>query len=446
MNKTFTNKQGNLVLEIRDEGMSAWMTIKATGKLVDEHEILKLIDQAGIKAGFEDAQRHISLHNLEKDFGIPFPLALCNTGAATTILRYYFDRHQKLDPGKLLSPEDLSELSYVMPGTVLADYSSNLFDRQGSIYNIFGEIIPNENVDAGVADEKAGQNVDFDPQRNAFVARRTGYPYLDRAGQISIMDSILIKDPSLIQPPLRTPLSVVCDSSISGIEILAQGSIEIHGDVDNCRLSSEAGITILGNCVHSVLTAKHSLTINGDIISCSEEGLNSGGDLTCNCIRDSLVLCRGFLNLNGQVTGSKIVAEKGINGHREQSSIANSHVQSSGNIELGSLGSVDGGETEMEITISPYYKSLLMNLTKEMIKAKGDASNPPEKLEQLKTEIQSCESELDYQLNTFLKRPREERIVIRVHHDLHPIANIRVLKHSYTMKSYQQGLELIEKD
>lgn len=426
MNKTFTNKQGNLILEIRDQGMSAWMTIKASGKLVDENEILALIDQAGIKAGFEDALRYISQHNLEKDFDHPFPLALCNTGAATTKLRYYFDREHKPDPAKLLDSLQQSDLSYVLPGTVLADYSSNLFDRQGSIYNIFGEIIPNENVDAGMADEKAGQNVDFDPQRNAYVARRTGYPYLDRAGQISILDMITITDSTQIQSPLRTPLSVICESSISGLEILAQGSIEIRGGIENCSLSSDAGITILGNCSRSELTAKHEITVNGDIIDCHEDGLNSGGDLSCNSIVDSLILCRAVLHLNGQVTGSRIVAEKGIKGHREQSSIANSHVQSSGDIELGSLGSVDGGETDMEITISPYYKAILMNLTKEMIKAKADASNPPDKLEQLKSEIQTCEQELDYQLNTFLKRPREERIVIRVHHDLHPVANIRV--------------------
>ncbi len=446
MNKTFTNKQGNLNLEIRDEGMSAWLTIQASSKLVDETEILQLIDQAGIKAGFDDAQRYINLHNLEKDFGTPFPIALCNAGAASTKLRYYFDRHQKLDPALLLKPDQSPELSYVLPGTVLADYSSNLFDRQGSIYNIFGEIIPNENVDATVADEKAGQNVDFDPQRNAFIARRTGYPYLDKAGRICILDKLLINDPGQVQSPLRSPLSVVIDCNLQGLEIQAQGVLVIKGDVDNCRLSSEAEISILGNCTGSVLTAKQSITIKGDIINCDEKGINSGGDLGCNCIRNSLVLCRGCLNLSGQVSGSRIVAEKGINGDPEQSCVANSHVQSSGNIELGSLGDVDGGETELEITISPYYKSILMNLTKEMIRVKADASASGEQIEQLKTEIQACESELDYQLNTFLKRPREERISIRIHHDLHPVANIRILKHSYTLKSYQQGLDLLEKD
>ena len=446
MNKTFTNKQGNLILEIRDEGMSAWMTIKQTENLIDERDILQLIDEAGIKAGFEDAQRYINLHNLEKDFGTCFPLALCNAGAASTKLTFYFDRHHPLNPDKLMAFDELSELSYVLPGTVLADYSSNLFDRQGSIYNIFGNIIPNTNVEVDKAEENAGPNVDFDPERNAFVSRRTGYPYVDKAGRISIMDTLLLKDYTASGSPLRTPLSIICDSPLKGVEILANGNIEIHGDIENCRLASEAEITIWGNCQSSTITCKNKLTINSDIISCNEEGINSGGDLNCQNIRGSYILCRGYLNLNGQAVDSRIVAEKGINGHREQSCISGSHVQSSGNIELGSLGNIDGGETEIEITISPYYKSVLMNLTKELIKAKGDASAPPEKLEQLKADIQNCEQELDYQLNTFLKRPREERISVRIHHDLHPLANIRVLKHSYTMKNYQQGLELIEKD
>lgn len=446
MSKTFTNKQGNLSLEIRDEGMSAWLTIHPTGKLIDESEILELLDQASIKAGFEDAQRYISLHNLEKEFGTAFPVALCNTGAASTKLTYYFERHNRFDPAKLLSGDELASYSYVMPGTVLADYSSNLFDRQGSIYNIFGEIIPNAGVETGVAEEKAGVNVDFDPERNAFVSRRTGYPYLDQAGRIAIMDTLHIQDPSSLASALRTPLCVVCDLPLNGMEITARGSIEIHGDVENSRLSSESGITIHGNCIHSVITAKDQIVIEGDLSHCNQDGVNSGADLSCRNISDSLVLCRAFLNLEGQISNSRIVAEKGIKGHPDTSSVNNSHVQSSGNIELGSLGSVDGGETEMEITISPYYKTILMNLTKEMIKAKADSGNPPEKLEQLKSEIQTCEQELDYQLNTFLKRPRDERVVIRVHHDLHPLINIRVLKHSYTLKTYQQGLELTEKD
>jgi hypothetical protein len=74
--KTYTNKEGNLILEIRDEPLSAWLTIKKTGKLIDEYAIIALLEEAGIKSGFEEAVEYAQIHSLEKEFDIPFPL-LC---------------------------------------------------------------------------------------------------------------------------------------------------------------------------------------------------------------------------------------------------------------------------------------------------------------------------------------------------------------------------------
>ena len=55
MNKTFSNQAGNLILELRRDTMSAWLTIKKSNKLINENDILALIESAGIKTGFDEA-------------------------------------------------------------------------------------------------------------------------------------------------------------------------------------------------------------------------------------------------------------------------------------------------------------------------------------------------------------------------------------------------------
>jgi hypothetical protein len=73
MSKILTNPDGNIKLELKDDRLSAWLTIKKDNRLIDEKDILDLLEQAGIKNGFEEAQRYMQKHSMEKDFDIPFP-------------------------------------------------------------------------------------------------------------------------------------------------------------------------------------------------------------------------------------------------------------------------------------------------------------------------------------------------------------------------------------
>jgi len=76
MSKILTNPGGNIILELKDDRLSAWLTIKRENRLIDEKDILDLVEQAGIKNGFEEAQRYMRKHSMEKDFDIPFHLAM----------------------------------------------------------------------------------------------------------------------------------------------------------------------------------------------------------------------------------------------------------------------------------------------------------------------------------------------------------------------------------
>ncbi len=139
MNNIFSNSSGTLSLEIRDGGLSAWMTIQKTGRLIDEAEILNLLDEVGIKYGIDDAIRWMQENDFQKDYQVPFPVAMCQTPSREARLNYFFETGIDLKETDGINLDSLKDLSYVDQGFVLADYSYNLFDGNSSIYNIFGE-------------------------------------------------------------------------------------------------------------------------------------------------------------------------------------------------------------------------------------------------------------------------------------------------------------------
>jgi len=446
MTNIYQNPTRDLVLEIRDNGMSAWLTINSHTGLIDEKDILDLLDSAGIKAGFEDAQKYIRENNLEKEMGRAFPVAMCSQGQTSTKLRYYFETPAGLKLSDQTSPNALKDLSYVVPGTVLADYSSNLFDRQGSIYNIFGEIIPNEKIDLVSAHDQAGEAVNFDELRNSYIAQKTGYPFIDEEGHISILDSLLLSEASADIFPLHTPLNITFQGDLYNAEIVCGGSLTVNGKVNSCTLVADGDVSIWNDVESSGITSKANVEVKGRIIFCDNPGINCLGDINFTGAVSSRILCRGKVCFEQEISECRVVGDKGITGDHERGVIVSSNIQACGDIDIAGLGSVDEGANEVEITISPYYKTMLMLLTKELIRLKSGSDPDESQLSQLKEEIRACENELDFQLNNFLKRPREEKTHVIIHHDVHPVAQIRVLKHSYTIKSYQLGLELTEKD
>ena len=424
--------------------MSAWLTIDNHKGLINEREILELIDRAGIKSGIEDAQRYIREQNLEKDFGTAFPVALCQNGTTGTKLNYYFDIHKNRRLSPSMDPANLPGLEYVEAGTIVADYSSNLFDRQGSIYNIFGEIIPNPEIDPGISRAQTGQGISFSTSRNAFVAEKTGYPYLDEESRICLLDSIILgtelQDYSY---PLHIPVDMVYQGDLENAEIYCRGAMQINGSVKHSLLHSGGDLEISGELIESQVRCEGNLKL-GTIRNCSQAVLVLA-DLFCQSILESSVLCQGRIELERLIDRSVVVADGGLTGSYE-SCIQDSHLQACGSIEAGNLGRVDGDTNELEITISPYNKAILTRLTKELIKHKEQGSGSGEEAQKIQEEIKTCEQQLDQQLNKFLRRKREERYNIRIHGDVHPPTEIRILKHSYTISSYQNSLLLEEKD
>lgn len=430
MNKVLVNKAGNIILELRQETMSAWLTIKDTGKLIDENEILSLLDEAGIKTGFNEALAYIRDHSLEKEYGVPFPIAICNRAESTTTLRYRFNPDLQLDEENGLSFQILETLSFVEAGEVIAEYSNNLFEQGGSIYDIFGELIDPGNVDQEKALSLSGNNVQYYPTEHEYRSKKPGYPFLDDAGRICVLDLVVLQANNL---PTGRTLHLQADTVIEGnlayADLICQGSLLVKGDLHSCTM-----------------LCRKDLNVEGEIISCQVSGIHVQGELNCRGITDSKVLCKGPLRFSGLIKNSNIACGAEIIGDPNNSQISGGITQATSIISITTAGSLEKQKTEIEIAIMPYQRSLLMQMTREMVRLKEDPEANAMAITELNFKIQKCETELDELLNEFLHRPSEDRKSIKVSGDSHPPVLYRVLKHSYYLEKPDQNLEFIEKN
>lgn len=430
MNKTLTNKAGNLVLELRQDTMSAWLTIRNSGKLIDEMDILNLIEEAGIKTGFEEALRYIRENSLEKEFDVPFPIAICNVTESEITLRYHFNPELNRDISSGVSFEDLDRLRYVHAGEVVADYSNNIFEQGGSIYDIFGELINPGLIDEEQANVLAGINVRYDAANREFIASKTGYPFLDDLGRINLTDCVLLKGDAIpSEVVIHTPLNVIVQGGLAWVNIICGGSLEIQGDLHNCDVFAEGDI-----CV------------SGEIVSCNGNGIIAHGNLSCGGMCDSVVLCKQNIRFGGLINNCVIACEGDVYGEHDNSFISGGLTQAGGSIAVAGIGTEGGAETEIEIAISPYYRAILMKLTRELIKHKEDPEANSKAIQELQSKIKNSEQELDEQLNSFLKRSSSDKKSVIIHNGFKAPATIRVLKHTYEFKAMQSGLEILEKD
>lgn len=430
MNKIFVSKSGNLSLELRKDSASAWLTIKRTGRLINEREILQLIDEAGIKSGFEEALQYIREHGIEKDFDKPFPIAICNMAAepeeqGEAELSYHFD-HELIRDLDTISLSTLSKASYFEAGQAVAFYSDNIFERDGSIYDIFGQLITPPVVDEEAAQHLAGEYIRYEARE--FIAERTGYPYLDEEGKIHILDSLSITSDQVPRGEfIRCPLFLRIAGDVEGINLACGQDLVIDGNISDCNIYCEG-----------------DLEVRGDIINCTNPGIQVLGVLKVESIIRSKVFVRKSLFFDKAIEHSIIASDGDVVGALEDSRIFGGLCQAAGNITIGIAGSQSGDETEIEVAISPFYRALLMQMTKESVRLRESADE--EALSELSKRIKRCEKELDSQLNTFLKRDPDEQKAITVFGDVYPKTLFRVLKHSYQIKTRQQGIYLLEQE
>ncbi|MBM4403986.1 MAG: DUF342 domain-containing protein [Candidatus Cloacimonetes bacterium] len=427
MDKTYTSRNGNIVLEVRSDLLSAWMTIRKSGGLIDENEISDMFDSAGITYGFDEAIQWMEKEGITKDYDIPFPIAISYKNEESKQLSFHTDKLDITDPEQALDHVMFDQLACVEAGTVIAGYDFNLFHQNKSVYNILGEMHSDENH--SIVD-LSGPNVEFDIGKQQYIALTDGFLYIDRNGRICILDRIII-DSTSISPSavIRSPVSLL-----------------LIGDISDCDIISRQSIEVIGNVTNSSLYTESHLKVQGSIRDGSSKWIHVLGDTRCLSICNSRLLCKGKLIFTSQIINSVIIAESGIEGDFSESSIVGGQTLSSGDITINSVGDEFTLKTEIEVTISPYLKNLLMIKTRELLKLKHSYGDDHQMTRELNGEIGILEERLNQELNDFLQRPKEQKIMITVHNDVYPHSHFRVLKHTYTLKHHQSGIKLIEKE
>jgi len=425
MDSIIYSPSGAISLHISEDKMSAWISVQKSDRIVDEQEILDLIDHSGICYGLEDALAWMAENGIDKDFNKPFPVAICKPSSSEQILNFQFDKVRTYKSGQAWTFEELKDWTFVEQSAVLADMSYNLFTDGGSIYNIFGELTANpaNSIDLSV---HLGANVGLDNDK--IVAVATGYPYLDKDNKICVMDSLEF------------------DGDVCNIDfpITLAASLVVKGSIANAHINIMKNLTVTGDIKKAEIYAGGNLTVQGNISECQTSGVIVLQDLKVKSIFDSLVVCKGRLFFDNLISGSRIIAEQQIWGNFEISNILGSKIQTSGSIDVASLGNADGIETELEITISPFTKERMTGLTKTLIKLKSSPDANAEKIEQIQNELHNMEIQLSDELSVYLKTDNTASRYIKAHQEIYRGVYLRILKRSVTIKQYQTGAEFFE--
>ncbi len=426
MSKAYVSKSGRVIIEVADDAMSAWMTIRKSGRLISEHEITELMDSIGLKFGIEEAVRKMALDDHRKDFDIPFPIAICKEVVGERKIKHYF-QSQFSDP-KEIDVSMLDNMTPVESGTVLADYSLNIFDNGGSIYNIYGDMQDSTSVSLDTLRESAGEGISFDDKNLRFIANSVGYPYTDKNGKIHLIDSITI------------------EKELTGLVIKTPVALIIKSNVTSCDITSGSDIYIYGNLENSKLYCQGTLTVKGDVFNCQETFLHVVGDVRLESIKHSRLITKSTLSFINTIAESQIIAESGVCCENSFGMIHSGSIQASGSIHAGFLGNPDGIPLDLEVTVSAYYKNLLMIKTKELIKRKQHTNINDREYEELNQHIKELENDLDADMSRFLSEDRPEKLFIQADQTVYPNTVLRILKNTYSIKHPEQGMIYYEKE
>ena len=196
----------------------------------------------------------------------------------------------------------------------------------------------------------------------------------------------------------------------------------------------------------STINCVKDLFITGDIISSNKKGIIVWGNLECRSIHNSCVLCRNDIHFTDNIENSTVVCDGEITGDWNNSAICGGLTQAGVAITVFQAGSYDQSKTEIEIALSPFYRNMLLLLTRELIYLKEDKELNATAIAELENRIEIYERALDEKLNQILKSEKQKLKKISVHDVSRPPIVFRILKHSYEVTKPEKGLEFEEKD
>ena len=384
--KNYTNSDKTLLLTIAKDDLSAYLTVKNNGIMIDEKEISSLLSTNGIKSGLEEANEYNIINEIEKEIGKPFLIALANVQMGELEISYNFDPESCINIDKRYEMDDLAQFEKVIKNHPLAEIPVG--DGQNTGVDILGNEISVEQKPQVNVENVLGDNVYYSAETNQILSSEAGYPYLDQENKICVKSSFMSQD-------------------IHNIDKTIYGNTTFDGVISNSNLE------IFGD-----------LWVKGNIRDCNNSGILVHGNVILDYIEDSKIVASGEIIINKNARNSLIFANGSIEAG-EFSSISGGIIQSGKSVEVFSIGSPIGTLTEVEIAIAPFVKEQIRITGNKLIQARDDSEVDEALISSLAVKLRELHTEFD---NEIEKSHGNASLQIAIKEKTYPNSKIRILK------------------
>jgi len=366
--ETFKTADEMVSLRVSADGSRAEMRVDVEADLVSAKAIQELLSQAGIKYGFKNARDKITEEESVREAGEYFLVALADDTLFEPEVEILVEPLDCLLSQRLYTLNDLSRVRFITSGEKMAKVKTGSGSAQSK--NIYDRKIRDLAADKNFLSTYLGENVGFDTRRNLIVASKDGYALVENGKKISIIDNIFLQQ-DIIDTGYEVKTSLTLDGSVFNSNLVVNGNLIVSGKIEDC---AGKGIVVAGNLV--LESSENSLLICKDDLE----------------FRERLQNCEVFCN--GKVKGA------------ENSEIIGGNIQSGLSIIAGRIGSEESENTIVEVSIAPFIKGMMIQLSQELRKKNWDPSEP-EMEDPLVKELSQLEIKFSKVIPDFLSHNRE---------------------------------------
>ncbi|MCL1826565.1 MAG: FapA family protein [Candidatus Cloacimonetes bacterium] len=414
MAEIYESEFGNFVIEIAEDNFSAYLTIKPSKEFINEKELLNLIETTNISYGFDETRQMVEEKQIAKVYNSPFPFAMGVKPKDPEIeFSPLFDTEKCYRPDSGNHLKKLGDFKRIKKGEPLAHLFITKPSKAG--INIYGQTVEPELLESSIIENYLGENVSYSQERGQIIAEKSGYPYMDAL--------------SLVHVKSEFTLEKNLDLTFEDLEFF--GSLTVNGDIiDKVKIKVEGDLTVLGDINDAEVEVKGNINVKGDIIDCKNPGVFATGNICFTSAENSKIVAGQKIEFSRNMQFCRLVAEGGLYGHEENSSIVGGIYHSGEHIEVAVVGNTGGIGTEVEISITPFTKESMMNVTKQLNNMhEMELTHAPE-YQNLQDELSNLEAKYEEEVNSMLKNLDNLPKHILAYKKVFPGTYIRILKKS----------------
>ncbi len=340
-------------IEISNDEMKAFITVSApilTGRILEDHEIQSLIDEAGIVYGVNKDKIKEILE--EEHFNAPILIAEGTppVHGEAAIINFHFKTEtdtiqlEEDDFGKVDYFSDLGRIQNVVAGQILAVKTLPTQGQDG------------KNVVGNVVEANDGEDVPFEAGKNADLSENGMEVIAQAAGRAVFKDGIIEVEPIF---------------EVKGNVGLKTGSVVFLGDVivsenveDGFSVKAAGNIYIGGTINKSEVEADGDIVVQRGILGKEEGFVKAGGNIFAKFIENSKVKAGGKVVAGEGILHSYVDAKQ-VYSLGKRGTITGGHIRTVEEVNAKTIGSTTYTETRIEAGIDPVAKEKLVKFEDE---------------------------------------------------------------------------------